>query len=195
MLSAEEIRALPDEDRAFLVKQLGELADAENSTSPTRIDEDARRRFLLLLIFASGVMIPWIVFLSVTLPRHYVTSRWGATWVGFDIAVTASLGSVAVFAWRRYQAVIVAALVASTLLATDAWFDIMTSSGRTNVVVSVATAVVVELPMAVLLFLVAYRLLHVAFQQARAVAREPGPLGPMWRAPLGDGGERPGTAL
>ncbi len=175
MLSADEVRALSEEDRSFLVKQLSEFADAEASSSPTPADEHARRRFLLLLTLAPAVMIPWIGFLAVTLPRRYVTSRWGATWVGFDIALTASLSAVAFFAWRRYQAVVVAALVASTFLVIDAWFDVMTSSGRVNIAVSVATATLVELPMAVFLFSMAYRLSPSTFRRVRIGEPQGGP--------------------
>jgi hypothetical protein len=133
---------------------------------------------------ASVVLMPWIVFLAITLPPKYVTSRWGATWVGFDVALLSSLAATAWFAWRRYQALVVSALVASTLLVTDAWFDIMTSSSRTDLAISIATAVLVELPLAVLLFSVAYRLLQLAFRRARTVVGVPGTDGALWNDPL-----------
>ncbi len=183
MLSEDEIRALPAEERASLVKQLNELADAESTTMPSREDEEARHRFLFVMTLASVVLIPWIVFLAITLPPSYVTSRWGLTWVGFDIGLMASLAATAWLAWRRYHALIVAALVAATLLSTDAWFDIMTSSSHADLGISIASAVLVELPLAILLFAVAYRLLQVAAQRARTIPGQTPPVS-RWNTPL-----------
>jgi hypothetical protein len=130
------------------------------------------------------VLIPWIVFLGITLPPRYITTRWGATWVGFDVGLIVGLGATAWLAWRRYQAVVVAALMTGTLLVTDAWFDIMTSSSRIDLVVSVASALLVELPLAALLFLVGYRLLGVALRRAQALSSQPADDLPRWNTPL-----------
>ena len=54
-----------------------------------------------MLTVASAVLIPWIVLLALTLPRHYVAGHWRLTWVGFDIILLASLAATAWFAWRR----------------------------------------------------------------------------------------------
>ncbi len=115
------------------------------------------------------------MFLALILPPKYVTSRWRGTSVGFDIALVSALAATAWLAWRRYQAAVVAALIVVTLLTTDAWFDIMTSSSNSDLLFSILTALVVELPMAALLFLVGYCLLAVASRPTREASGEKPP--------------------
>jgi hypothetical protein len=50
--------------------------------------------------------------------------------------------------WRRRQAVIVAAIATAVLLICDAWFDITLDLGTPEVWWSLASAVLVELPLA-----------------------------------------------
>jgi len=184
VLSDEAPRSLPAEERARVAKQLDEFTAAESSTSPSPQAEHARHRFLILMTASSAVMIPWIVLLAVTLPRRYVASHWGATWVGFDAALLSGLAATAWFAWRRGQAVVVAAIITSTLLVTDAWFDVMSAASLTDRAMSIASAVVVELPMAMVLFFVACRLLRVDGLRARSLAGETGPDVALWKLPL-----------
>ena len=66
---------------------------------------------------------------SATLPRTYTTGHWRLTWVGFDAALAAALAATAVLALWRRQLVIVAAMIAGSLLCCDAWFDATTAAG------------------------------------------------------------------
>jgi hypothetical protein len=74
LLSDEEIQALPAEERASLMKQLNDLAEAEASTSPSPEAENTRRNFLMLMTASAVVLVPWIAFLAITLPPRYVTN-------------------------------------------------------------------------------------------------------------------------
>jgi hypothetical protein len=121
-----------------------------------------------MLTIASAVLIPWIVLLALTLPRHYVAGHWRLTWVGFDTILLAALAATAWLAWRRRQAVVITAFMTGTLLVCDAWFDITTASGRADLITAVASAVVVELPLATLLFAVASHLLYLTVRRAQA---------------------------
>ena len=98
MISEEDLRQMPAEDRAALARSLA----AVNADLPS-LDgaEQRRRRMVLLLTVSSAVLIPWIVLLALTLPRHYVAGHWRLTWVGFDIILLAALASTAYFAWRH----------------------------------------------------------------------------------------------
>ena len=96
-------------------------------------------------------MIPWIVLVTLTFPRHYVAGHWRLTWVGFDIILLAALAATAWFAWRRRQAVVVTAFITATLLTCDAWFDITTASGQRDTLEALASAALIELPLAALL--------------------------------------------
>ena len=171
MISEETLRQMPAEDRAALARSLAAVNDELPSLSAS---EHRRRRLVLMLTVASAVLIPWIVLLALTLPRHYVAGHWRLTWVGFDIILLAGLAATAWFAWRRRQAVVISAFITATLLTCDAWFDITTASGQKDTLEAIASAVLVELPLAALLFWVAYRLLRAAVRRACGLDGHPG---------------------
>jgi hypothetical protein len=125
---------------------------------------------MTIVLVVTLFLIPWTVLLAFTLPRHYEAVRWGAVWVGFDIVLTACLAVTAWAAWRRRQLVIVAALVTATLLLTDVWFDVLTAGPRNDLLVSIATAVFGNIPLAILLVVVAYRLIMATARNARRMA-------------------------
>jgi hypothetical protein len=163
MISEETLRQMPAEDRAALARSLATVNAELPSLSAA---EHRRRRLVLMLTVASAVLIPWIVLLALTLPRHYVAGHWRLTWVGFDITLLAALAATAWFAWRRRQAVVITAFITATLLACDAWFDITTASGQKDTLEAIGSAVLIELPLAALLFWVAYHLLRAAVRRA-----------------------------
>ncbi|BEP11767.1 hypothetical protein acdb102_00780 [Acidothermaceae bacterium B102] len=93
-------------------------------------------------------LVPWTVWLAVTLPHRHLTRHYDLTWVGFDVALVAALGALMWLAQRRSTLVEVAATVAGTLLIVDAWFDITGASPGADLAQAVASAVVFELPIA-----------------------------------------------
>jgi hypothetical protein len=96
----------------------------------------------------------------VTLPRHYVASHWRLTWVGLDAAMAFFLARTAWLTYRRRRGLVITAVVTGTLLCVDAWFDVITATSRADRVASLATAVFGEIPLAVILFWAARRVLH-----------------------------------
>ncbi|MGZ4592589.1 MAG: hypothetical protein ACXV3C_01895 [Actinomycetes bacterium] len=163
MISEDTLREMSREERAALSRQIAALdADLPSWESGDR----RRRRFVLLLSGVSIGFIPWIVLLAVTLPHRYVAGHWTLTWVGFDVVLLAGLAVTAWLAWARRQAVVVAAFTTATLLICDAWFDVTTASGRTDVAVALGSALLLELPLAALLFLVARHLLRLTVRRA-----------------------------
>ena len=100
-------------------------------------------------------LLPWTVWLTVTLPAKHVAEHWDAAWVGFDLAEVLALSLTAYGLWKRSPWVEVAASAAGTLLIADAWFDILLSGGDEKVWVAVAEAVVAEVPLAILCFWIA----------------------------------------
>jgi hypothetical protein len=163
MLSDDDLRSLSKDDLEDLMRRLASVAgDLPSLTAGNR----RRRRFVVIMTIATLGLIPWVIVLAVTLPKHYIAGHWTLTWVGFDVGLLASLGLTAYSAWRRRQAVIGFAFLSAAMLTCDAWFDITTSSGTVDIVVAIVSAVLVELPLACMLFAVAHQLLAAATAQA-----------------------------
>jgi hypothetical protein len=102
--------------------------------------ERLRRIFLVAVTTASLVLIPWIGYLAVSLPDRHVAGQWKAAWVGFDIVLVGFLAGTAWCAWQRRQLLVPAAIVTTTLLICDAWFDVLLDWGTPDMWWSLATA-------------------------------------------------------
>jgi hypothetical protein len=117
------------------------------------------RRVSALAAAAVVFMIPWMIFLGLTLPQRYNAQQWRLVWIGFDVFEVAVLAHVAWSAWFRRQLTLVGSIVAATLLFSDAWFDVITSIGNRDEWVTLATALLGELPLAIFFLWVARRIL------------------------------------
>jgi hypothetical protein len=104
---------------------------------------------------AAVVLVPWIILLLIALPSAHRSAHWDIAWAGFDGVLALLLLAVAIAAWRRSPWLEGAATATATLLFVDAWFDVLTSSTRAELVASVTEALLVELPLAVLCVLLA----------------------------------------
>ncbi|MEU8931623.1 hypothetical protein AB0D30_17230 [Streptomyces sp. NPDC048409] len=112
------------------------------------------------------VLVPWTVYLAFSLPHRFEARYWPMVWVGFDIMLLVSLAAAGVAVLLRRQALIPLSFVAATLLVCDAWFDVSLNVGGDDVWESVASAVLVELPLACLLVLRARRVLKISARLA-----------------------------
>jgi hypothetical protein len=106
-----------------------------------------------MFALAAVVLVPWIVFLVRVLPSAETAEHWDIAWGGFDAALALLLLAVAAGTWRRAPWLERAATAAAALLVADAWFDVVTASTRTELVLAVVSAALVELPLAVLCLL------------------------------------------
>lgn len=115
---------------------------------------------LAITVIGAAVLVPWIAYLSVTLPEHHRVGTWNIAWVGFDILLLLSLGATAWAMWRR-RLVAVAFLTASAVaLVFDAWFDITLSWGSREQRSSLLTGLLVEVPVALLSIATIFRILR-----------------------------------
>jgi hypothetical protein len=134
----------------------GELIEAP---LPQKLRAKVRARALdwigVLFAAAAFILVPWIVFLVRDLPSDHRSAHWDVAWGGFDVALALLLVGVAAAAWRRSPWLEGAATAAATLLFVDAWFDILTSSSRSELITAIIEAALVELPIAVLCLLLA----------------------------------------
>jgi hypothetical protein len=104
---------------------------------------------------AALFLLPWILILVHVLPSKHKAAHWDIAWAGFDVGLALLLLSVAIAAWRRSPWLEGAATATATLLFVDAWFDVLTSSTRTELWVALGEAFFVEIPLAVLCLLLA----------------------------------------
>jgi hypothetical protein len=117
-------------------------------------------RWLGRALVAAGLgMIPWLAGLAVMLPGRVVVNHWAAAWTGLDGLEGLSLLVTGVLLLRRDERRCLAATVAATVLAVDAWFDLSTAAPGAGQVIALAMAVLAELPMAVLCAAIALRTL------------------------------------
>jgi ascorbate-specific PTS system EIIC-type component UlaA len=126
---------------------------------------------------AAVLLLPWIVLLVVALPSSHRAAHWDVAWAGFDVMLALLLLTVAITAWRRSPWLEGAATAAATLLFVDAWFDVLTSSTRAELVVALVEAVAVELPLAVVCLLIARSAEHRLSAPRVSLAREPSDVG------------------
>lgn len=143
-----------------------------------------RRRSLILLDVCCLVLVPWIIYLALSLPPRYQAGHWRWAWVGFDILLLLGLVSTAYLGWRRRQAMIVAAVFTGTMLVCDAWFDMLLARNTHDLLLSVASAVFIELPLAALLFWRARRVLMISITIMWAKAGLEGEPPPFRKLPM-----------
>jgi hypothetical protein len=131
-----------------------------------------RRILLVLLAGAVVCLLPWIVYLAHTLPDRYDTGQWRMAWVGFDIALLLCFAAAAWLGLRRRRAAVPLLSATAAMLCCDAWFDVMlgwTSADRWS---SIALAVLIEVPVAVVLLVAARRLLTGEMRQRPVTLRD-----------------------
>lgn len=128
-------------------------ADPENAvlTDNSRVVRWTGPMFALF----SVILLPWIVYLAVTLPSRQISSHYDVAWAGFDVILLVSLASTAYFALRRSRYLATAATATAVLLIVDAWFDVMTTPSN-QVLQSIVLAILIELPLAAVCLWLSY---------------------------------------
>lgn len=148
-LTDEQIEAMtPQQRRDLIVRLERPVSDLVRPGMTARV----RRARLAFMVGGSLALIPWIVFLAVTLPDRYVVSNWPVTWVGFDALVVTLMAATAYLGSRRRVLVMLTAFATAVMLICDAWFDV-TTAGSDAIWLSVCVAIFAELPLATLLIL------------------------------------------
>jgi hypothetical protein len=174
----EQIAAMSTQERRELILRLAPVPAGE--LPGRRMMERIRRWRLALILLCVAALIPWTVYLAVTLPSRYEARNWVATWVGFDIVLTIMLLLTGIFGYRRRQLLFPTAFASGVLLLCDAWFDVLTSHPGADRFQALLSAVVIELPLAFVLIAGPLRLL-------RYVAIRNGLVDPglrIWRMPI-----------
>ena len=150
MVTDEEIALMSADQRRDLILRLSN-APGDDSLAQ-RKSVGPREVQILITVISAVVLIPWIGYLAVALPHVYVTHNWDQAWVGFDILLLLLIVATAVLGYLHRQMVMLTAFATGVLLICDAWFDWMTSN-RADVGWATVSALLFELPLAVLLIM------------------------------------------
>lgn len=177
MLTDEEIARLTPTERRALIERL--VRPVEELVPSRRWLRRTREVRVALMVLSAVVLVPWIGYLAVTLPKVYVARHWDVAWVGFDVVLLVLIAATAVLGYLRRQLLVLTAFAAGVLLVCDAWFDVLTAHGDDQTW-SLATALAVELPLAGLLIAGALQVLRLV--AARAWLLEPG--AHAWQIPI-----------
>jgi hypothetical protein len=117
------------------------------------------RRGGLAVVFgtAAVVLAAWTVVLGSVLRMDTRVTNWSIAWIGLDLAEAVVLLSCAVLIRRRSALLSPVAAAGATLIIVDAWFDVLTSADDRHWYVSIALALIVEIPGAVICGLISWR--------------------------------------
>jgi hypothetical protein len=176
VLSDAQIAAMSAAERRELISRLERPLD---ELLPVSVLARVRRVRLVLMVGAIVGLVPWTVYLAITLPDKYIAHNWPATWVGFDILLLVFMVATAILGVLRRQLLVLTAFTTGILLVCDAWFDVMTAAPADRWL-SVLTAALGELPLAAVLITGALRILRLT--ATRLYVLDPGM--PLWRIPL-----------
>jgi hypothetical protein len=161
VLTDVQIAALTPAQRRDLITRLE--APLSEMIDPVLLNRMRRAR-LGLMIGGSIAMVPWLAYLALTLPENYVAHNWPITWVGFDILLVTFMVATAVLGYLRRQLLVFAAFTSGVLLICDAWFD-LTTAGPNDLWLSVTTALLIELPLAIFLITGAQRIMRLTMMR------------------------------
>jgi hypothetical protein len=130
---------------------------AEQSPTVESLADPTWPRWIVpIFALVAVTLLPWVLWLTLSLPSRHVSEHWDAAWVGFDVAEILAFALTAYAAWRRASWLQGAAAAAGTLLLSDAWFDILLSAGSGKIWLAVVQAVLSEIPLAFLCFWIAW---------------------------------------
>lgn len=101
------------------------------------------------MVLGGLLLVPWILYLSGTLPDTTRARNWSLMWTGVDIAEAVGLVVTGVLLWRRSPHRALPAAFTSALLIVDAWIDVTTAAPGHALTLAITTAAVVEIPVAI----------------------------------------------
>ena len=118
----------------------------------------------------SVILLPWVVYIGISLPSRQLSPNYDIAWAGFDLFLLGSLASTAYFALRRSRYLSTAAGATAALLLVDAWFDCMTTPASQRWQ-SFVLCFLVELPLARLCLWLSYHTHQIAERRVLLLRR------------------------
>ena len=121
-----------------------------------RVPAWAGKIYIMLAI----VLLPWTVYLGLTLPKHHLSAHWDISWTGLDIGLIVSLLATGLFAYMRSIWIVISAATTGSLLLVDAWFDVMSEKSPADFHQAIILAFAFEIPLALMSYYLASHALH-----------------------------------
>jgi hypothetical protein len=120
------------------------------------VSKGVSRRWVGVLFAVLGVLLlPWALRLGYSLPERKIAHHWDLAWAGFDVVLSVALiGTAFALITGRSVGRTFAAATGALLLA-DAWFDVVTAEAGRDRWLAVVLAVLGEIPLAILCFVLA----------------------------------------
>lgn len=120
----------------------------------------------MLYVAGAVIILPWTMYLAATLPERHIFVHWDAAWVGLDIGLLLSLFLTGVLVYKKSLWVTMSATSAGSLLLLDAWFDLTGAHHGGQLTEAVVMALCLELPVAIVSFLLAVHVIKRAYLYA-----------------------------
>ena len=116
MPTGDDVRGWSTQQRVSDARLLAECID-----QPPPTMRSLGRRRLVLAVGGVGALflLPWLAFLSATLPATSSGGAWRTVWVGFDVALVVAFVATVLTVWLRRQVAVIALVNTSTLLTCD----------------------------------------------------------------------------
>jgi len=113
-----------------------------------------------IYIMLAVVLLPWTIYLGLTLPERHLSHNWDVSWTGLDIGLFVALLATGLFAYLRSIWIVISAATAGSLLLVDAWFDVMSEHSGVQFHQAMLLAFVFELPLALMSYYLSIHALH-----------------------------------
>ena len=105
----------------------------------------------LLIAFSILGMFSWLMYLRFTLPKTYNAQHWRMAWIGFDTGLFVSVVLTIVSHFQRNARAINSAIVSSTFLFIDSWFDVITATKGIDRISAFILAFAIQIPLGIYL--------------------------------------------
>ena len=148
---------------------------ADNVGNTVLVDDSRSVRWGgALFVVCAVALVPWTIYIAVSLPKRQLSPNYDVAWAGFDVFLLLALAFTAMTALRRSRYLALAASWTAAMLVVDAWFDVVTSPGGRDRLASVGLAALVELPLAGMCLWMAVHSQDIADARLRLVLRRHG---------------------
>ena len=118
----------------------------------------------VLFTLAAVLLVPWIIYLSGSLPVRHIEKHWDVAWVGLDMAIMILLLLTGFLASIKSRLVLLSLITTSSFLLVDAWFDVVTSRAGAEFYQAIILALVLEIPLAIIGYVLAYKTINKNFR-------------------------------